>query len=156
MGKLVCCHLVLIGRVWPLFFNKIFISHIMKGARYFIVLFCNKKRLKILYKCMTKNTVYEHWHEFKSEKKPSFVKLQAGKRKREVKYELGLVFPNNKWAKPTYVKDDLGRNVEVEMDDKRYRIKDIIPYWREELIYDFDNKKRIRYSQMMDIILACQ
>lgn len=125
----------------------------MKNARYFIVLFCNKKRIKTLYKCMTKNTVYEHWHEYKTQRKPPFIKLQGGKRKQEQKYELGLIFPNNKWAKPTYMKDELGRNIEVEMNDKRYRIKEIIPYWREELIYDFQAKKRIHYYQMIEIIL---
>jgi hypothetical protein len=128
----------------------------MKSSKYFVVLFCNKKRIKILYKCMTKNTIYDYWHEFKTQKKPSFIKLQGGKRKRELKYELGLIFPNNKWAKPTYVRDELGRNVEVEMNDKRYRIKEIIPYWDEELVYDFNNKKRIHYDEMMDIILKVE
>lgn len=128
----------------------------MKRWKYFVVLFCNKKRIRILHKCMTKNTIYDHWHEFVTQKKPPFIKLQGGKRKRELNYELGLIFPNNKWAKPTYIRDELGRNVEVEMSDKRYRIKEIIPYWDEELIYDFDNKKRIHYDEMMDIILKVE
>lgn len=128
----------------------------MKNARYFIVLFCNKKRVRTLYKCMTKNTVYNYWHEFKTQKKPPFVKLQGGKRKRKLNYELGLIFPNNKWAKPTYIRDELGRLVELEMSDKRYRIKEIIPYWNEELIYDFESKKRIHYNEMMDIILKVE
>lgn len=128
----------------------------MKDAKYFVVLFCNKKRLRTLYKCMTKNTVYYHWHEFVTQKKPPFIKLQGGKRKRELNFELGLIFPNNKWAKPTYVRDELGRNVVVEMNDKRYRIKEIIPYWDEEMIYDFERKKRIHYHEMMEIILKVE
>ncbi len=125
----------------------------MKQYRYFIVLFCNKKKVRILRKCMKKNTIYNHWYEFKTQKKPPFIKLQGGKRKQELKFELGLIFPNNKWAKPTYTRDDLGRNVEIEMNDKRFRIKEIIPYWEEELIYDFMSKKRIHYDKMMEIIL---
>jgi len=105
---------------------------------------------------MTKNTVYYHWHEFATQKKPPFIKLQGGKRKRELNFELGLIFPNNKWAKPTYVRDELGRNVVVEMNDKRYRIKEIIPYWDEEMIYDFERKKRIHYHEMMEIILKVE
>lgn len=128
----------------------------MKPAKYFVVLFCNKKKIRILHKCRTKNTVYDHWHEFKTQKKPSFIKLQGGKRKKELNFELGLIFPNNKWAKPTYVRDELGRNVIVEMNDKRYRIKEIIPYWDEELIYDFEAKKRIHYEEMMSIILKVE
>lgn len=128
----------------------------MKNAKYFIILFCNKKKVRILYKCMTKNTIYDYWHEFVTQKKPKFIKLQGGKRKRELKYELGLIFPNNKWSKPTYIRDELGRNVEAKMVDNKYRIKELIPYWDEELIYDFENKKRIHYDEMLDIFLKVE
>jgi hypothetical protein len=121
----------------------------MKNGKYFIVLFCNKKRVKILYRCMKRTTITEYWHEFKTEKKPSFIKLQGGKRKQEQIFELGLVFPNNRWATKTYVKDSLGRNIEAKIEDDAYRIKEMIPYWKEELIYDFQTKKRIRYHEMI-------
>jgi hypothetical protein len=125
----------------------------MKPAKYFVILFCNKKKVKILHKCLRKNTIYDAWHEFKTQKKPPFIKLQGGKRKQELKYELGLIFPNNKWAIPTIIRDELGRNIEAKMVDDRFRIKELIPYWEEELIYDLETKKRIRYHQMMEIIL---
>jgi hypothetical protein len=38
------------------------------------------------------------------------------------------------------------------MEDEKLRIKEIIPYWSEELIYDFQIKKRIRFHEMMDKI----
>lgn len=125
----------------------------MKNGKYFIVLFCNKKRVKILYRCMKRTTATEYWHEFKTERKPPFVKLQGGKRKQEQIFELGLVFPNNRWATKTYVKDSLGRNIEAKIEDGVYRIKEMIPYWKEELIYDFQTKKRIRYHEMVDQVL---
>jgi hypothetical protein len=135
----------------------------MKKWKYFVILFCNKKKLRILHKSMTKNTIYDAWHEFKTQKKPPFVKLQGGKRQRELNFELGLIFPNNKWAKPTYIKDELGRNVEAKLIsidspamNNKFRIKELIPYWNEEKIYDFDSKKRIRYHEMMDIILKVE
>jgi len=135
----------------------------MKGGRYFIVLFCNKKKVRVLHKCMTKNSVYDHWHEFVTQRRPPFVKLQGGKRKQRLKYELGLIFPNNKWSKPTYIRDELGRNMEAELIsidtpsmNNKFRIKELIPYWEEELIYDFETKKRIHYYQMMDIILKIE
>lgn len=121
----------------------------MKNGKYFIVLFCNKKRVKILYRCMKRTTITEYWHEFKTEKNPPFVKLQGGKRKQEQVFELGLVFPNNRWANKTYVKDSLGRNIEAKIEDGSYRIKEMVPYWKEELIYDFQTKKRIRYHEMI-------
>jgi hypothetical protein len=124
----------------------------MKNGKYFIVLFCNKKKVKILYKCMKRTTVYEYWREFKTEKKPRYVKQQGGKRNRELVYELGLIFPNNRWATQVWVKDSLGRNEPAIMDGDKFRIKEIVPYWEEELIYDYSIKKRIRYHQMMEYI----
>lgn len=124
----------------------------MKNGKYFIVLFCNKKKVKILYKCMKRTTVYEYWREFKTEKKPRYVKQQGGKRNRELIYELGLIFPNNRWATQIWVKDSLGRNEPAIIEDEKFRIKEIVPYWEEELIYDYSIKKRIRYHQMMEYI----
>lgn len=102
---------------------------------------------------MKKNTVYDYWREFKTQKKPPFVKLHGGKRGQELVYELSLIFPNNRWATKTYVKDSLGRNIEAKIEDNKFRIKEIIPYWEEELIYDFNKKKRIRYYELINQIL---
>lgn len=125
----------------------------MKNGKYFIVLFCNKKRVKILYRCMKRTTVYEYWREFKTEHKPPFTKSQGGKRNKELTFELALIFPNNRWATNPWVKDSLGRNQEAKIEDGEFRIKEIIPYWQEELIYDHTTKKRIRYHEMVKQIL---
>ena len=125
----------------------------MKNGKYFIVLFCNKKRVKILYRCMQRTTAYEYWREYKTERKPPFVKMQGGKRNQELIFELALIFPNNRWATTTWVKDSLGRNEPAIIEGGKYRIKEIVPYWQEELIYDLNSKKRIRYHQMMEHIL---
>ena len=126
----------------------------MKNGKYFIVLFCNKKKVKILYRCMQRTTVYEYWREFRTEKKPIYIKQQGGKRKKELVFELALIFPNNRWATTTWVKDSLGRNEPAIIEGDKFRIKEIIPYWQEELIYDLNTKKRIRYGQMMDYITS--
>ena len=103
---------------------------------------------------MQRNTVYEYWREYRTQRKPDFVKVQGGKRKQELVYELALIFPNNRWATKTYVKDSLGRNKEAVIEGDKFRIKEIIPYWQEELIYDFQIKKRIRYHEMMEKIIS--
>jgi hypothetical protein len=121
--------------------------------KYAIVLFENQKKIKVLYKCMQKNTVYEYWREYKTEKKPPFVKLQGGKRRQELVHELGLLLPNNRWSDQVWVKDSLGRNQKAIFEDDNLRIKEIIPYWVEEKVYDHDNGKRIRYHEMMEQIL---
>jgi len=121
--------------------------------KYGIVLFENQKKIKVLYKCMQKKTVYEYWREYKTEKKPPFVKLQGGKRRQELVHELGLLLPNSRWSDQIWVKDSLGRNQKAIFEDDNLRIKEIIPYWVEEKVYDHDNGKRIRYHEMMEQIL---
>ena len=98
---------------------------------------------------MKRTTVYEYWREFNTERKPPFVKQQGGKRKQELMFELSLVFPNNRWSKTVWVKDSLGRNEPALIEGGKFRIKEIIPFWQEELIYDYSTKKRIRYHEMM-------
>jgi hypothetical protein len=126
----------------------------MKNGKYFIVLFSNKKKIKILYKCMQKTTVYEYWREFKTQRKPPFVKVQGGKRNQDLIFELALIFPNNRWVTQVWVKDSLGRNEPAIIEGNKFRIKEIVPYWQEELIYDFQTKKRIRYHEMMEYITS--
>lgn len=127
----------------------------MKSVKkYSIVLFCNKKRIKVMHSCMKRTTIYEYWREFRTQRKPEFIKQQVGKRSNdELVYELALIFPNNRWATNPWVKDSLGRNIEAKIEDDKFRIKEIIPYWAEELIYDFQSKKRIRYHEMLAQIL---
>ena len=126
----------------------------MKNGKYFIVLFCNKKRVRVLHRSMTRTTIYEYWRELRTEKKPRYVKLKGKNknRKTEMVFELALIFPNNRWATAVYVKDSLGRNQEAIIEDNKFRIKEIIPYWKEELIYDFQIKKRIRYHELLSKI----
>ena len=120
--------------------------------RYFIVLFCNKKKKKILYKSAKRSTIMPIWQDFKSQKQPPYTKTISGRKRTVQNFELGLIYPNNRWAVKTYVKDELGRNIEVKVNNDKQRIKEIIPYWEEEHIYDFDAKKRIRFHDMMKYI----
>jgi len=126
----------------------------MKNGKYFIVLFCNKKKIKMLYRCQKLTTIYEHWREYKTQRKPRFLKIQGGKRKQELVYELALIFPNNRWSNKTFVRDSLGRTIEAKMEDDKLRIKEIIPYWKEELIYDFQKKEHVRYHIMLEDIMG--
>ena len=89
----------------------------------------------------------------KTQKKPPYLQTHRAKRNVEITFELGLIYPKNKTANKIYVKDSLGRNIEAKIENDKFRIKEMIPYWREETIYDFDTKKRLRYHEMMEIIL---
>jgi hypothetical protein len=125
-----------------------------KSYKYHIVLFCNKKKVKTLYSCMKNSTIYNEWREYKTQKKPPYIKLFGGRKKSELVYELALIFPMTRWVSKVWVKDSLGRNIEAKIEDDKFRIKEIIPYWVEELIYDFEKKERVRYHEMMEYILS--
>lgn len=126
----------------------------MKVKKYSIVLFLNKKQIKVLYQCNNKKNIHEHWRGYKNVKPPRFPKKQIGKRRQTAVYELGLIFPMNRWVSEDrfFVRDTMGRFVEALIDDDSKRIKEIIPFWDEELIYDFDNKKRIRYDDFFNYV----
>lgn len=121
----------------------------MINYKYFIYLYCNRKKQKIIHKSAKRTTILEVWRELKTQKKPRYVKTNSGKKREETNYELALIFPNTRWSTKTYIRDDMGRNLEATIDNDKQRIKEIIPYWTEELIYDFDAKKRIRYHEMI-------
>lgn len=126
----------------------------IKNGKYFIILFCNKKRVRILYRSQKRTTIHEYWDEYKKQKKPIYTKQQGGKRKQELVFELGLIFPNNRWATKTYVRDSLGRNVEAKIEGDKFRIKEMIPFWDEEKIYNFQTKKRIHYNDIINELLS--
>ncbi len=48
----------------------------------------------------------------------------------------------------------MGRLIEAKYEDDKFRIKEIIPYWKEELIYDFQKKERIRYHELLEQITS--
>jgi hypothetical protein len=129
----------------------------MINYKYFIILFCNKKRKRLIHKSAKRSTIQEVWYELRSERKPRYVKTNSGKQRTPQNYELALIYPNNRWAVKTYGKDELGRNVELNViNDGKQRIKEIIPYWEEELIYDFDTKTKIRYHEFLEILLSVE
>ncbi len=103
---------------------------------------------------MKRTTITEYWNEHKTQRKPDFVKIQGGKRNQEQVFELALIFPNTRWSTNQWVKDSLGRNQKAKIENDKYRIKEIIPYWKEELVYDYNTKKRIRYNQVLDYIMT--
>lgn len=125
-------------------------NHFKKKKRYMIILFFNKKVIKVYHNTMRKRDVTEKWHELTTERVPRFLRMETNRGKDRV-YELALIYPADKRSKPTYTRDHLGRNVEAQIESKKHRIKEIIPYWKEETIYDYESKKRLRYHDFLDI-----
>lgn len=124
--------------------------------KYYIYLFRNKKLHKIIYKSAKCETILKKWKALKAETKPPYVVENTGARGGKAEYELVLVGPKPKNYSPIYTKDDLGRTIEAKLSDPTKRIKAIIPYWEEELIHDYQIKKRISFNDLIDFILTIQ
>ena len=125
----------------------------MKKRKYQIILFCNKERKKLFYQTISITSIRDLWYELKTEKKPRYVKEFGGKRNQKLDFELALIYPDNRWAKNKTVtkRDEFGRLIDVGVDLKGYRLKEMIPYWMEEKVYDHDSKKHIRYHELFEI-----
>ena len=126
---------------------------LMKKRKYKIILFCNQKRKKLIYQTISLPAIRDLWYELKTERKPRYVKEFGGKRNLSLSYELALIYHDNRWAKSKTItkRDEIGRLINVSASEKGYRMKELIPYWVEEKVYDHDNKKRIRYHELLRI-----
>ena len=118
--------------------------------KYIIVLFRNKKVVRVYRNTVRKGDVNDLWHELITEKRPVFTRQETNRGKLRT-YELALIYPADKRAKPTYTRDTLGRTIEVQNESPKHRIKEIVPYWVEEKIYDYETKTHIRYHEFIEL-----
>jgi hypothetical protein len=127
----------------------------MKKYKYMIVLFLNGKRKKVLHQANKRTTINEHWREFKTQRKPLYCAENRGRSRQKLNFEMVLIYPMNRWVTAddkTFRKDHLGRNQEVYVESKDYRIKEVMDWWEQEKIYDFQQKKHIFFDEMYSII----
>jgi len=125
-----------------------------KREPYSICLYLNKKKVKTYCKNVRFSTVLSKWKKLKSAEQPPFIKLIHGKRLTPAHYELVLIGPVAESKSPIYIKDELGRNIEATLDNPNLAIKRIMPYWYEELIYDYETKNKITYDKVLEYILS--
>lgn len=125
-----------------------------KELPYLIVLFSNRKRIKKISSSTKQSTIYEHWFNFKKCEKPPFTKEIGfnGKLTQQRIYELGLLFPKKETSELMFVKDSLGRNVETSMNNDKYYLKSIMPFWDEESIFDYSTRKKIYFNDLIEKI----
>ncbi len=111
---------------------------------YFIVLFKNKQKRKIINKFKTFQRAKKYYDGLLESSETVFFekKTENGKK---CDYELALM-ENSKNNINLYIKDNLGRTIKVETDDENLSIKKISSYKIEEGFIDFSNKKRIYFS----------
>ena len=110
---------------------------------YYIVLFKNKQKRKIINKFKTLNRAKKYYDNLLQISDDVFFERQT-ENGDKCEYELALM-ENSKDNTNLYIKDNLGRTIKVETDDDNLSIKNISKYRIEEGFVDYSNKNKIFY-----------
>jgi hypothetical protein len=115
--------------------------------KYLIVLFKNKERKKIIKKFKT----YERAKNFFDKKitKNDIIFNKEIENGLGCKFEIGLLEKDSSNFDLYFIKDEMGRQVKVDLDDPNYKILMINDYKVEELIYDIEKNKKITFNELI-------
>ena len=115
---------------------------------YLVVLFKNKKRKKIINKFLTYDNAINFYNK-KLEENKSVVFDKKVENASNCSFELGLLQKRDTNFDSMFVKDEMGRQVKIEIDDPEYKIIKISNYKVEEFLFDVELGKKISSSQFI-------
>lgn len=118
--------------------------------KYKIILFKNGKRIKCFFSSNSYKSILRKYSNIINEKKPKFIIEYLSRKK--IRFEVGVVTTESV-SDSIFVKDDLGRTKEIAMGNALYNIVKLLPYWKEELIYDHTTKSKIPYLDFLSTYL---
>jgi len=119
----------------------------MKG-KYFIVLFKNRKKRKIIKRFVTeKNAINFYTKLIDENKKIIFDKKIENATFSE--YHLGLITNQVKTQKTIYFIDEVGRNNLVDLDDPDHIFLRLDQFLMEELLYDWQSQSKISFGLLI-------
>jgi hypothetical protein len=113
---------------------------------YLVVLFKNKQRKKILKKFKTKQKANEYFNRLIGTEVIFDKRVENGL---SCVFEVGLLEKNSKDFDLYFVRDSLGRQIKVDIDDRDYKLIQILNYSVEEFIYDINNKTKISFTNLV-------
>ena len=114
--------------------------------KYKIILFKNNERVKSFFSSNNKKSILEKYNKLIGEKKPKFIIEYISRKK--VMFELSIITTETS-NESIFVKDDMGRTKEVSLGGSNYSIIKLLPYWKEEFIYDHQNKNKIPFNHLI-------
>ena len=115
--------------------------------KYLIVLFKNKERKKIIKKFKTYQRAKEF---FDNQIKNNNVIFEKGVENGKLcSFEIGLLEKDSINFDSYFIKDILGRQIKVNIDDPDYKILKISRYSVEEFIYDISKNKKISIDKFI-------
>ena len=114
---------------------------------YLVVLFKNKERKRIIKKFVTKERAENFFNKLIDENIITFDKrIENGF---SCFFEIGLLEKNSTNFEKYYVRDDLGRNVLVDLDSSDFKILKISKYKLDELIFDIQTQKKLSLNDFI-------
>jgi hypothetical protein len=113
---------------------------------YMVVLFKNKIRKKIIKKFITLERANEFYDKLIEENKSVYFGREI-ENARECDFELCLLEKKNNEFDSLFVKDRLGRQMKVELDDPEFKIIKVTNYQVEETIFDITTREKITLNE---------
>ena len=112
---------------------------------YLIVLFKNKVKKKIIKKFKTIKKAEDYYKSLMIESDDVLFNKEYDNGS-ESYYELALLGPKTNDTSSLYIKDKIGRQIKVEVEDRDNVITKINPYNIDEYFLDYDTNKKINTS----------
>ena len=109
---------------------------------YMIFLFKNKVKKKIIKKFKTFKRA-ENFYKTLIDKSENIIFSKQYDNGFESNYELGLLEPKSNNINSLFIKDNIGRQIKVELDENEHIITKINPYNIDEFFLDYNTKKKI-------------
>ena len=113
---------------------------------YLVVLFKNKQRKKILKKFKTKQKANAYFNRLIGTEVIFDKRVENGL---SCVFEVGILEKNSNDFELYFVRDSLGRQIKVDIDDPDYKLIQILKYSVEEFIYDINNKTKISFTNLV-------
>lgn len=115
----------------------------MKNTQnYLVVLFKNKVRKKIINKFKTYNRAQSLYDKLISES-GQVIFPKSYENGKPCTFEVGIVEPHSSNNNSLFLKDDIGRQIKVVLDDENYNITKISYFNIEEEFLDYGTKRKI-------------
>jgi len=115
---------------------------------YLVVLFKNKERYKIIKEYRSYKNAFNCFNtKIKESNSVIFeIKTENG---REVDYEISLIQKSNKNIIPIFKTDELGRNINIELNDSNYSILKLEKYKIPEKLYSINDGTKITTEKLI-------
>jgi len=120
---------------------------------YLILLFKNKKRKKIINKFKTLENATSFYNNLVKQSNNVIFNKKVENAEPCV-YEIGLVTNKKIENEKLFLRDTMGRQVRIELDDNDYQISKLDEYRIEEKFFDVSTNKKITTQEFLKIYLS--